>query len=211
MDSRYGASAVKTFMNLSLLMHDTWDAHKMGDGDRLFRNAKLEMLMFGNTGHPKYKLAMFRMLLTEKLLSPQAAYEYRWNCTSNIIGGIGNNLANDNLVEIIVKKVKKCLHAQGANVTYASAHTAALACQVVDDIKDNLTRELDHHTGSSGVAYSTSVDVKLMTSELESSEYFRGHSTTFGSLKDPIESTDMVALNKWINEKKCTYMTLFNK
>lgn len=199
-------SLVKSFMNLTLLMHDTWDAYKMGDGDRIFRNAKLEMLMFGNTSHPKYKLGLFRMLLTEHILSPAAAYEYRWNSTSNIIGGIGNNLPNDNLVEVTVKKVKRLIHSQGANVTHSSARNAALACQVVDTIKATI---LEKHRRSNKKS-DKSVDIELMADVLLNSAYFEGHSKCFSNYRDPIERTDVNALDKWMVEKKKNYVKLYS-
>lgn len=41
------------------------------------------------------------------LLSPKMVYEYMWNCSANLQGGIGNNIPCDNLVEILVQTVKK--------------------------------------------------------------------------------------------------------
>ena len=34
------------------------------------------------------------------LLSPDAAFEYKWNIIVNLIGGIDNNIPDDNLVEL---------------------------------------------------------------------------------------------------------------
>lgn len=50
-------------------------------------------------------------------------------------GGIGKNIPNDNLVELMVQLVKKKLRVQGSNFTYASAVKAALSSQVQDEIK----------------------------------------------------------------------------
>lgn len=36
-------------------------------------------------------------------------------------GGVGKNIPNDNLVELMVQLVKKKLREQGSNFTYASA------------------------------------------------------------------------------------------
>ena len=38
---------------------------------------------------------------------PKKAYEYLWNCTASLHGGLGHNIPNDNLVEIFVHSVKK--------------------------------------------------------------------------------------------------------
>ena len=48
------------------------------------------------------------------------AYEYKWNCSANLCGGIDHNIPNDNLVELLVQAVKKKVYAQGANASYDS-------------------------------------------------------------------------------------------
>lgn len=108
-----------SFMKLALLLRDTEDAYKFGDGTRIFRNAKFEMMCADVANHSKYKLWLWRLLAYEcALLSPREAFEYKWNCSSNIHGGLGKNIPNDNLVEICVHVIKKKMREQGANLTY---------------------------------------------------------------------------------------------
>jgi hypothetical protein len=54
--------------------------------------------------HPR----LFRYLANcLTLLTPRMAYEYKWNCSANLCGGIDHNIPNDNLVELLVQAVKK--------------------------------------------------------------------------------------------------------
>ncbi|VDI74704.1 Hypothetical predicted protein [Mytilus galloprovincialis] len=111
-----------SFMKCSLLLRDTNDVYKMGDGDRILLNAKFQMLLSRIGNHTKYQLWLFRfMAYCYSSLTPRMAYEYIWNGTANMHGNIGHNLPNDNLVEMLVQAVKKKIYAQGANATYKSA------------------------------------------------------------------------------------------
>jgi hypothetical protein len=96
------------FMKCALLLRDTNDAYKMGDGDRVTVNAKFQMLLSRVGNHTKYQLWLFRYLANcLTLLTPRMAYEYKWNCSANLCGGIDHNIPNDNLVELLVQAVKK--------------------------------------------------------------------------------------------------------
>lgn len=97
-----------SFMKCALLLRDTNDAYKMGDGDRVTVNAKFQMLLSRVGNDTKYQLWLFRYLANcLTLLTPRMAYEYKWNCSANLCGGIGHNIPNDNLVELLVQGVKK--------------------------------------------------------------------------------------------------------
>ena len=101
-----------SFMKCALLLRDTNDAYNMGDGDRIMDNSKFQMLISGIGHHTKYQLWLFRFLAYyHALLSPRAAYEYRWSCTTHLRGGPGHNIPNDNLVEIMVHRLRgnECL------------------------------------------------------------------------------------------------------
>lgn len=51
-------NVASAFLKVGLLFRDTDDAYKMGDGTRLIRNAKYEMLHFNQGHHIKYRLWM---------------------------------------------------------------------------------------------------------------------------------------------------------
>lgn len=77
-------------MKCALLLRDTNDAYKIGDGNRVTTNAKFQMLLSRVGKHNKYKLWLFRYLAYIKCtLSPKMANEYMWNCSANLQGGMG--------------------------------------------------------------------------------------------------------------------------
>lgn len=113
-----------------LLLKDTSDGYSMGNGDRIMTNAKFQMLFSGVSRHSKYQIWLFRFLAYYScILSPKDAYEYKWNCTSNLSGGTGHNIPNDNLVEIMVHRLKEKVHSQGANVSFQSVKKQPYHCR----------------------------------------------------------------------------------
>lgn len=121
-----------SLMKCSLLLRDTNDdAYKMGDGERILRNSKFQMLLSRIGNHGKYQLWLFRfMAYCFSLLTPRMVYEYIWNCTANLHSNLGHNIPNDNNVELLVQAVKKKVRAEGANATYENVRSAALALQI---------------------------------------------------------------------------------
>ena len=97
-----------SFCRMCYLYRDTQDAYKMADGDRIFTNAKFEMLYAFSVKHTKYRLWLWRLLAYEMaLLTQREAFEYKWNACTNLQGGVGNNIPNDNAVELQVGEIKK--------------------------------------------------------------------------------------------------------
>ncbi|XP_033734347.1 LOW QUALITY PROTEIN: uncharacterized protein LOC117323316 [Pecten maximus] len=196
------------FMKCALLLRDTQDAYSMGDGDRLAENAKFQMLLSGIGNHTKYQLWLFRFLANcHCLLSPKDAYEYKWNITTNLKGGTGHNIPNDNLVEILVHRLKVKLQAQGANVTYASARKAAMSLQVQDEIKENMMAQCEMKPkGTSRTATSMRTDINLITNELVAEnvfDYIPGRQfENFKNFTDLFAKVKIMELHKWITKQK---------
>lgn len=59
--SKYDHVAIyhASFMKCALLLRDTNDAYKMGDGDRVLSNSKFQMLLSRAGNHTKYQLWLF--------------------------------------------------------------------------------------------------------------------------------------------------------
>lgn len=87
-------------------------------------------------------------------------------------GGVGKNIPNDNLVELIVQLVKKKLREQGSNFTYASAVKATLSSQVHDEIKKNLQEELKQKPKGKRRTKTLSPDIEVMVNELTKGSIF---------------------------------------
>ena len=194
------------FVKCALLLMDTHDAYRMGDGDSIFRNAKLELLLCDVTGHFKYKLWLWRMLAYElAVLSHRQAFEYKWNTVSNLQGGNGQNIPNDNLVELIVHRIKHLLRAQGANATFSSVALATKALQVVDRIKENMKKQCSQRNkGKSRAIPNKSTDIKTMIDELFNSSLF-GKDTSlrsFHGFVDLYKKVNIPNLHKWINAQR---------
>ncbi|XP_061185837.1 uncharacterized protein LOC133193939 [Saccostrea echinata] len=201
--SLYRASLMKCL----LLLKDTNDGYNMGDGDRIMINAKFQMLLSGVCNHTKYQIWLFRFLAYYHcILSPRDAHEYKWNCTSNLSGGTGHNILNDNLVEIMVHRLKEKLRTQGANVTYESARKAALSLQVQDQIKQNAMHEIAlKPKGITRTEPSKKTDVELIIDQFKKAEIFdcvpgrQFHA--FSSFQDLFSRVKDVELHKWIQSQ----------
>ncbi|XP_069128258.1 uncharacterized protein [Argopecten irradians] len=183
-----------SFMYLTLLLRSTYQAIKYGDGERLARNAKFEHLVAGVSGHTKYRLWLWRYLAyINVILTPRAAEEYKWNISTNMNGGHGENIANDNLVEVMVKTIKKKLRTQGANVTFDSAQMACQTTNVTDSILDRLMRESKCHkrSGKHGKPskvedISSMAEELLLSNALLSDQQFQG----FEQFNSPMKKLD---------------------
>lgn len=200
-----------SFMKHSFLLRDTEDAYHYGDGDRIFRNAKFEMLCADAAHHTKYRLWLWRMQAYETaILSPRQVVEYKWNCTANTHGGKGKNIPNDNLVKTLVQKIKKKLREQGSNITHNSAQRIALSIQIQQELKENILRHFtSKEKGRSKPTVNRDSELNLLMTELLDGEVFdviqgrefhafRGFSYIFSKVKAE-------ELHKWISEQvmKC--------
>ena len=197
-----------SFMKCALLLRDTNDAYILGDGNRIMDNSKFQMLLSGISQHTKYQLWLFRFLANfHCLLSPRDAYEYKWNCTTNLKGGNGHNIPNDNLVEILVHRLKAKLQTQGANVTYASARKAALTLQIQDEIRENMIEQCEmKKTGTSRTSTSVTNDIILMVNELSAGgvfDYVPGRRyENFRTFNDLFSKVNLMSLHKWLTKQK---------
>lgn len=203
-----------SFMKCALLLRDTNNAYRMGDGDRILLNSKFQMLLSCVGNHTKYQLWLFRfMAYCYSLLTPRLAYEYLWNCTANLQGKFGNNIPNDNLVELLVQSVKKKIYAQGANATYQSARNSALSLQIQEEILENMQSEI-FQKASGTKRPEPSNDVLAMVPELQSGkifDYIPGREfVAFPGFIDIFARVNVMALHKWItdNKERLSYETI---
>ncbi len=194
----------------SLLMHlfllrDLNDVYRMADGDRVFRDIQLVFLYFFETGHTKYRLWMFRMMAYEKaILSPRKAFEYKWNLSVNMNGGVDGNIPDDNLVEIHVKQLKTLLSSQGANVSFDSAKLASVTMKKINSVKHNLQMycNIDQTVGHRSQV-DKSKDVLMIAQELHK------HQTANKSLyKDPVLKVQASNLRSWMSDQVLIAATL---
>ena len=203
-DSLHTEKAKKspTLITMLLLLRDLNDAYRMCDGDRVFRDIKLVLLYFYNTGHSKYRLWVWRMLAYDQaLLSPKQAFEYRWNISANVLGGMEHNIADDNLVELHVKLLKQQLRKQGPNVTFQTALTASKTMQLIKNIKKNLMEESGikskcYHSNASHKSVDKTKDLIMIATEIN-----KGRNTEKLDYVDPICRINSEEFVKWCHSQ----------
>jgi hypothetical protein len=194
---------VPTLVDLLFLQHDTVDLFKYGDGNRSFRNAKVEFLYMFACKHTKYWLWHWRMLAYQMaLLSERKAAEYKWNLCVNTTGGIGRCIPNDNFVECQVKNIKQTLQHQGPNKSYETAKIACQTTQVLQAIKEAVGDEAVRRRRKKSPVDVTE-DIRAISKAVASaagnpSETFEG----FENFRNPIYCIKPVELHKWIKNQK---------
>ena len=169
------------------------------------RNAKMEWIYASALHHSKYKLWLWRLITyVIAILPPDQAFEYMWNMTVNLKGGICNNIPNDNCVELQVGNIKKELNTQGANKTFESARTICMTTQVIDSIKGQLMHTTKAVKSSSKRAdVDKSDDIITMAKSIRS----KGPVTnmtwgSFSKYKDPVQRVDVGKLHEWIDNQQ---------
>lgn len=149
------------------------------------------------------------------LLSPRESFEYKWNISTNLVGGVDKNIPNDNCVELQVKTIKNQLKTQGANKSFNSARTITLTTQVLDDVKMSLLKE-NNNVRSSRVRPGVDKRTDIMTIANCILNMCNGQLTdlewkSFTKFKKHLESIDALKLYQWIVENKIiTNNTMLN-
>jgi hypothetical protein len=194
----------RAFMKSALLLRDVHDAYKMGDGNRVYRNIKFLMLHFDRGHNIKYRIWMFRMLAYDlALLSDYERHKYRNNIAINLVGGVRECLPNDNLVEITVHKIKECMRAMGANLTYNAARRSAKCLGTVN----NMVAMLASMKSGEHAATNTEKDVSCMVKLLHQAQVFshvagREHGTFPNFPSDLLNDVNLVESNNWLTSQK---------
>lgn len=169
------------------------------------RNAYFEWLYYHALKHYKYKIWLWRMLsYSMSILGFRESFEYKWNKSVNLKGGISNNIPNDNAVEIQVHNIKRELNTQGANKSYESAKQICMTTQVVDSIKQNLLRTTrTARARRDRPPADKSVDIKNMVQYLRRQCVVKDLCwNSFSSFRDPLDCVDGEELHSWINDQK---------
>lgn len=196
---------VQCFLFMSLLYRDTCDSYRMGDGERIVRNAYFEWIYASALKHTKYRIWLFRMITyVISILSPEKSFEYKWNMTVNLKGGTGKNIPNDNCVEIQVHNIKSQLNCQGSNKSFESARKICMTTQVVDAIKEQListTRTV--RSKNNRPAVDKSKDIDAIANCIRSKGCVKDmHWPSFSNFKDPLSVVNACDLHSWVNQQK---------
>ena len=120
-----------------------------------------------------------------------------------MVGGVRNCIANDNLVEIHVHRVKECMRAMGANLTYDAARRNAKCLEVVNNMVDKFsTKKSGKHASTN-----TEKDIAKMVNILLQAKVFchttgREHGTYPNFPSDLLNDVNLVESNEWLSKNK---------
>lgn len=199
------SNPVHCFLLMSLLLRDTCNAYQMGDGERIVRNAYMEWLYASAVKHSKYKIWLWRMITyIIAILDTKESFEYKWNMTVNLKGGIKNNIPNDNCVEIQVHNIKSQLNTQGANKSFKSARLICMTTQVVDGIKDQLMKSTKTvKSRSTRPTVDKTGDIVTIVKVLRQKGQVKDLKwESFSNFKEPLYSINSEDLHNWIKAQK---------
>ena len=197
-----------------LLLRDFQDAIKEGDGARIEYIWKFLTLLFKVCGKTKYALAAIRLhAQLHSLLTPREAHSLRWNRTINVKGGVGRNVAIDQVMEHNIRETKDLMFAHGANLTFHSAQEYSRAASVIKDIAAHFDCENKVCKESSKHKRKTDEDVFIVVDTLKKIEALkeisgRTHKGIGSIPKDPISALDFKDLNVWLTKHKKNWVLL---
>ena len=111
---------------LGLMLRNTEDSVKEGDGEHLLRTWKFRTFLFRMNGHTKYALAGLRLIASvEGLLTPRQAHKLLWNRFAGKKHGKAKRISRDLRVEQLNKIAKEEIRTLGfPNINDQSVVTA---------------------------------------------------------------------------------------
>lgn len=168
-------------------------------------NAYMEWLYASAVKHSKYKIWLWRMITyIIAILDTKESFEYKWNMTVNLKGGIKNNIPNDNCVEIQVHNIKSQLNTQGANKSFQSARLICMTTQVVDGIKDQLMKSTKTvKSRSTRPTVDKTGDIVTIVKVLRQKGQVKDLKwESFSNFKEPLYSINSEDLHNWIKAQK---------
>ena len=192
-------------LTLGLLWHSFHDAIKEGDGDRIIRNWKFNLLAFKSARRKNYSIEALNLLLqVNYILSPREAAQVTWCRSVNTSGRQGHNIPMDLHLEHLNRRLKSTLQNMRSNTTKASIRMAAENVDVVNNVCHNFEKQTNKCKGISDKHASPSFqkDLKMILSVLQEQQVFnlkkgRQHISfkfTSGLLQQP----NYPELVKWI-------------
>ena len=120
-------------LTLGLLWHDFHDSSKEGDGDRLVRVWKFNLLLFKAARRKNYAIEALNLLLqVNYLLSPREAAQVKWCHCINTTNRPGHNVPMDLHLEHLNRHLKTALRSIGSNITDNSVQLAAQSVAVIE-------------------------------------------------------------------------------
>ncbi|XP_078590946.1 uncharacterized protein LOC144870520 [Branchiostoma floridae x Branchiostoma japonicum] len=139
--------------NCSVLREGLFDMVKKdsvneGDGSRILRNWKFDMIQYYQNKHTHYKDLAFRYISQHKaLLTPRLSASILHNKTINTHGLPGKNIPKDLHMEFLNKKVKEGLSRLGPNMTSKTIAREGRSLKILQDVLDTFDTDLVSYRG----------------------------------------------------------------
>ena len=187
-------------VTLGLLWHNFHDSVREGDGDRIMRNWKFNLLAYKAAQQKNYSIEALNLILqVNHVLSPRQAAQVKWCRTVNTTNLKGNNIPMDLHLEHLNRRVKTTLRNMGSNVKLAAESVG-----IVTAICHVFERQSSSSKASSNKHFCPSFDkdFKLILNTLEEYDVFtnrpgRQHNI-FKMLERLLEKPRYDDLIKWI-------------
>ena len=192
-------------LTLGLLWHSFHDAIKEGDGDRIIRNWKFNLLAFKSARRKNYSIEALNLLLqVNYILSPREAAQVKWCRSVNTSGRQGHNIPMDLHLEHLNRRLKSTLQNMRSNTTKASIRMAAENVDVVNNVCHNFEKQTNECKEISDKHASPSFqkDLKMILSVLQEQQVFnskkgRQH-ISFKFTSGLLQQLNYPELVKWI-------------
>ena len=162
-------------VTLGLLWHNFHDSVREGDGDRIIRNWKFNLLAYEAAQWKNYSIEALNLILqVNHISSPREAAQVKWCQTVNTTNLKGNNIPMDLHLEHLNRRVKTTLRNIGSNVTDKSVKLAAESVGIVNAICHVFERQSGSSKASSNKHSCPSFDkdFKLILNTLEEYDVF---------------------------------------
>ena len=117
-------------------------AVRRNDGDKMMMHWKFDLVHFINNGHPKYVIYATRLLITQLGgVSPQLAYQMRWNRTVKVTEGLEKNIEMDLNNEFGNGEYKESSKAAGGQLTDATIERHSKSLNMRQPLNKMLEKE----------------------------------------------------------------------
>ena len=159
------------------------------------------MLLFKVCWKTKYALAAIRLhAQLNVLLTPREAHSIRCNRTINLKGGVGRNVAIDQVMEHNIRETKELMYAHGANLNFSCAQTYSRSSNSIKDTICNFDNEIKLQKQSSKHRRRKDKDICVVIKTLEHVNALkkipgRTHQGIGTLPKDPISALDFKDLS----------------
>ncbi|KAI8515750.1 Protein unc-80 [Branchiostoma belcheri] len=151
------------------------DAVNEGDGNRIFRNWKFDMIQYYQHKHTHYKDLAFRYIAQHKaLLTPRLSASILHNKTINTHGVPGKNIPKDLYMEFLNKTAKEGLAKLGPNMTSKTVAREGRSLGVLQEVLDTFDKDL---VGYRGIGKHTvpddSEEINMLVEDMQSEDPFK--------------------------------------